>query len=538
MDLSKRSFEYVLFLLTGTVLFQSLFFFINIGINSFSLVLATILYLIFNYLFKDNKKFNKKNIFAILIVWAVIFILFLYYRNFNECTYDGQYYHGNAIANMLNGWNPFLQADNYEVTGVTKWADYYPKATWMFGANLIKLFNHLSAGMIINLLVSIALAVYGGIFTYEWKHKKILSIIVTIVLLINPIAIEQMHSYYVDAVLGNFTIILIMLCAKAMFEYKLWDNILIILVSIFMINIKFTGFAFAGIINLITWLFLLFKNKSAFIKYTISGVIMLIVAVIIVGFSPYFINVIKLRHIFYPIAGKNAEDVVTYMIPEEIKTWNFYHKFTYSLTSGEGLAANLKDFSANEYLLYDERIGAMGKQFLKIIVLSSIGFIIYLIKNIKDKKTDVIFWLSILSLSVTVVVNYDNMWWFRYIPQIWAFVPIGIILLSDNKIAYIVIAAMLYLIVFNSYDIAYNTIDVDYKKSRSIEKFYNDYKNKDVIIQIEANTDNTIEWFDDYEVARAKQYGVNIEEVKHNAVINDAKEYFMHYYRVYALEEK
>lgn len=536
MDLSKRSFEYVLFLLTGTALFQSLFFFINIGINCISFVLATILYLGFNYFFKDNKSFNKKNIIAILIVWAVIVLLFFYYRNFNECTYDGQYYHGNAIANMLNGWNPFFQADNYEVTGVTKWADYYPKATWFFGANLIKLFNNLSAGMIINLLVAITLAVYGGIFIYEWKHKKVLSVIVSIVLLINPITIEQMHSYYVDAVLGNFTIILLMLCAKAMNDYNVWDNILIVLVSIFMINIKFTGFGFAGIINLVTWLYLLFKNKKAFIKYTISGIVMVVVAVLIVGFSPYFINIIKLRHIFYPIAGKNAEDVVTYMIPEKIKTWNFYHKFTYSLTSGEGLVTNLKDFEANEYLLYDERIGAMGKQFLKILILSAIGFIVYVAKCIKNKKIDIVFWLSVFALVLTIVVNFDNMWWFRYIPQIWAFVPIGIILLSDNKITYIFIIVILYLTIFQNYNIAYNTIDVDYKKSRSIEKLYEDYKGKDIIIQINTNEDGFVEWFDDYEVARAKQCGVNIIEVKHGEKIDKLDPYFMHYYKVYVLK--
>ena len=536
MNLTKRCFEYVLFLLTGTVVFQSFFFFMNIGISNFSFILATALFLLFSFFFKDNKKFDKNNLLAIVIVWIAICLLFLYYRNFNECTYDGAYYHGEAMVNMLNGWNPFLEADMHKITGVTVWSDYYPKATWIFGANLIKLFNNLSAGMIINTLISICLGVYGGIFTYEWKHKKVLSIIIGIVLLINPISIEQMHTYYVDGLLGNFTIILLILCAKAMSNYKVWDNILIVLVSVFMINIKFTGFGFAGIINLVTWLYLLFKNKKAFIKYTISGVIMLVVAVLIVGFSPYFINIIKMRHIFYPIAGENAEDVITYLIPEEIKNLNFYHKFTYSLTSGSGFISNLKDFSVNDYLLYDEKIGAMGKQFLKISILSSIGFLVYLIKSIIDKKIDWVFWLSIFSLVMTIIINYENIWWFRYIPQIWSFIPIGIILLSDNKALYFVIGFILIICIYQSVNIAYNTITSDYEKSRSVEKLYKEYKGKDIVIQINPITIGYPDRFDDYEVARAKQYGVNILEVRHDEYIDESNPYYMHYYKVFVLK--
>ena len=538
MDIAKRSFEYLLFLLTGTVLFQSLFFFINIGINNVSFILATLLFLVFCYFFRDNKKINKNNFISIIIVWVLIILLFLYYRNFNECTYDGAFYHGNAIVHMLDGWNPFLQADQHKITGVTVWADYYPKATWFFGANLIKLFNNLSAGMIINLLVSIALSVYSFIYVYEWKHKKVLSLIVALVLFLNPIAIEQTHSYYVDAVLGNFTIILIMLCAKVMKEYNIWDNILIVLVSVFMINIKFTGFGFAGIINFVAWVYLFFKNKKGFYKYTVSGVILLFVAVIIVGFSPYLINIIKKRHIFYPLVGENAEDVITYLIPEEIKSMNFYHKFTYSLTSGEGLMNNLKDFSYDEYLLYDEKIGAMGRQFIKIMILSSIGFIYYFACSIKNRKTDFIFWLCILSLIITIIVNYNNMWWFRYIPQIWLFVPIGILLLSDNKILSLFILLILYFVIRQSYFNIYYTVTTDYAKSRAIEKIYNDYKGKDIVVQIDLNSEIKTSLLDDYEVARAKQYGVNITEVRHDAYVEDIKSYYMHYYRIYVLEEK
>lgn len=535
----RKTLEYALWLIFGTVVFQSVFFFLNMGICWLSLVLATVSWLGYAYFVQDNREFDYHNLISIGIVWLVIVLGCFYYSQFHETTYDGGYYHGNAMVEMLNGWNPFYEANNYTETGVTVWSDYYPKASWFFGANLIQLFGHLSCGMILNLLIPLITAGFALDFVYKWKKSWFVAAAAALIVLLNPIAIEQMHSYYVDAVLGNLTIILLILCAEVMKKYDLSTNVMIVAVSVIMINLKFTGFGFAGIVNLVCWLMLFFTNRRGFIYYTISGFIMVFLGVVVVGFSPYFVNILNLRHIFYPIAGKNAEDVVTYLIPEEIYGQNPIRKFIYSFFCGQGMRVNLTQFEQNGYLLYDERIGAMGLQFPKLVIMSAVGYFVAFFHDLKKKEINWILWLTVTALLFTIAANYKNVWWFRYIPQIWMVVPLGMVLLSVKKLKWLIPIPFVALTLYQCWPILENTIETDYAKSRSIEAFYEDYQGENVTVTIRNHDQSEVYWFDAYEIARAKQEGVVINDVIHG---NELKEtdpmYFMHVYAVFVVDDK
>lgn len=534
----RKSSEYALWLVFATAVFQGVFFFLNIGVSWLTLVLATLSWLVFSWYFQDEKEFKKENLLCVVLVWLIIAVAFFYYSHFHETTYDGGYYHGNAMVEMLNGWNPFYEADNYLETGVTIWSDYYPKASWFFGANLIQLFNHLSAGMILSVFSALMTAGFAFDFVMKWKKSWFLALSAALIVLLNPIAIEQLHSYYVDAVLGNLTLILVILCAEVMHKYDLSTNIMIIAVSVIMINLKFTGFGFAGIVNLVAWIYLFFTNRKGFLRYTVSGFIMVFLGVVVVGFSPYTINLLRLRHIFYPIAGKNAEDVVTYLIPEEIYGQNPIRKFIYSFFCGQGMRANLSQFEQNGYLLYDERIGAMGLQFPKLILMCAFGYLVALIKDCRKKEINWVLWLSILAILITIAANYKNVWWFRYIPQIWGLVPLGMLLLCDGKWQKIFAVPFVALVLYQCWPILENTVETDYAKSLSIEAFYEDYQGEEVTVTIRNHDKSEVYWFDAYETARAKQEGVIISEVIHNNLLpENAPAYFMHVYQIHVLDK-
>lgn len=536
MKIAKNCIEYTLFLIFGIVLFQSIFFLLNLKISNITILLATAVWIAYRYFFCDCKKILKDTIIAIIIVWFGILLLNLYFTQFHETTYDGSYYHGNAIVEMLNGWNPFYEANNYEQTGVTIWADYYPKATWIFSAVMIKLFNHLSSGMIINTLVSIITACYIFLFLSERKINKIFCFIIAMAMFLNPITIEQMHTYYVDALLGNLVTLLLMMGIEIMEQYDWRKNVLILLVSVIMINIKFTGFGFAGIINLFIWIYFLIKDRRNALNYMYFGIAMVLIAVLVIGFSPYLINILNLRHIFYPIAGKNAQDVVTYLIPTELIGKNPIYKLIYSIFLGTDIKGNLMDFSETAYLLYDERIGAFGNMFGKLVVLSGLvylGSFIYVLK--KKIAISLPYLLAFLGLTISILANYQNIWWFRYAPQIWLYIGIAIWILAKCQFKW---SSLLLcgLIVFQSYHIFNNTYETDYAKSRSIEEFYQEYFDKTITVQIKSNDLSDIYWFDAYEQARAKQEGVNLVIVHDQEVLNPKKCHFMHSYKICPVE--
>ena len=536
MNILKRQSFSILFNVFMTIFIQSVLFLMNLEVSIVSVILAAVLYLIYSYYFIDYKSFTKKSFLSLFIYFLIIISLFCYFSMFVETTYDGGYYHGNAMVEMLNGWNPFLEANNYQETKVTIWADYYPKASWIFSAVYIKMFKHLSAGMIMNTLINISLLLYAYDFIVKRSKNHKLATIVCICLFFNPIVIEQMHTYYIDGLLGNLSILLLLVGCDIIEEYDINNNILVLIISVILINLKFTGFGFAGIINLFIWFALLYKKDyKSFKVYTLFGVLMLFISIFIIGYSPYFINISNLRHIFYPIAGKDKQDVVTYLIPEVLVNTNPIHKLIYSMTSGQGIINSLIDLSPQTYLVYDERIGAFGNMFSKIVLICTFIYSAYVVKY--AKKLDMRYVLLFIGLLASIIANYQNIWWFRYAPQIWLLVVIAIYMCYLNSKTKIIAHILLILIMYQGIFILYHTVDNDYAKSQSVLVNYEILSNKSFDAAIVNNDMSDVYWFDAFEMYRAKQYGVTLNSISHDLNLDSSAQcYFMHSYKLCEIE--
>lgn len=537
MKLAKKISESILFLFLSTIFVQTVFYFVNIKLTIVSLIISILFWLIFDW-FTNEKKLQKEAVYALIFDAFIVICCFLYFQNFIETTYDGAFYHGAAMTEMINGWNPVLDQMDHISENVTFWVDYYPKATWIFGAILIKLFNNLSAGMMINFLIMLSTSLYTMQFIFKKSKSCLLSILIALVILFNPIAIEQLHTYYVDAILGNLVILLLMMGSDVMDNYDGRTNFMIFVVSAIMINIKFTGFGFAGIVNLFVWIyFLMKKDRKAILGYTFWGAMMLVIGVGMIGFNPYVINIMEKRHIFFPLAGKDSIDVIEYLIPEQLLGKNPLYKFRYSLLGGKGFIESLKDFELPGYLLFDQQIGAFGPYFSKLIVMCSIGYIYYLVKNWKNKDGLIKTSLLLLAVAVTIIVNYKNVWWVRYAPQIWAFIPIGMLFMWKNKVLRVLAILVACMTIYQNTYILFNTIDTDYKKTLSIQEYYSEYKGQNVTITIRKFVESwdTIDlyWFDAFEIMRSKQFDVVVDKVVHEVDDNDIDQcYHMHAYKL------
>lgn len=542
MKLLKRFSEVILFMFLSTILVQSVFYFIGINLTIFSFVISMGLWLLFSWYF-NNKKIEKESIIALAFFLCLVGACALYFSNFVETTYDGAFYHGAAMTEMLNGWNPMLDLRNHVSDNVTFWVDYYPKATWIFSGILIQIFKTLSAGMMINLLIAISTFLYAIPFVKKRSNSNLLAILIGVVILLNPITIEQLHTYYVDAILGNLVTLLLMLGMDIIDEYSVRTNVMIFVVSVILINIKFTGLGFAGIINLFIWLyFIIKKQKEAIIKYTLFGIAMLVIGLGIIGYNPYMINILSGRHIFYPIAGKDAIDVIEFLIPENLMGKNPIYKFQYSILGGQTILESLKNFNLPGYLLFDQQIGAFGTYFSKMLLLSSGGYALYLLNSIKNKKVNLRDILLFLGLVFSILANIKNIWWVRYAPQMWLFIPIGMAMLWKSQKLKVCVGVIVAMVVYQNVNIFINTAEVDYEKSLSIKRYYEEYKGQDITITIHKFVESwdTIDlyWFDSYEVMRSKQFGVNIREVVHEVDEKNLGEcYHMHAYKLCLVKE-
>ncbi len=124
-------------LLTGWIGFiytaASILFFFHIGLNIYSCWAINFAYIgfAFFYLFKTKQVRDYSTIVYLLFRGIVLIGLALLVSNwFIDYSFDGQSYHGEAIIQVFNGWNP-----NYDhIPGndvVSLVINHYSKASWI-----------------------------------------------------------------------------------------------------------------------------------------------------------------------------------------------------------------------------------------------------------------------------------------------------------------------------------------------------------------------------------------------------------------------
>ncbi|HCT63581.1 MAG TPA: hypothetical protein DIC19_05725 [Erysipelotrichaceae bacterium] len=506
--------QLILFTIVGSVLIQTIIYFLGFKLTIVSFILPFFVYPIYQiYIAKKRRISIPDLLIAYLLYLLVVFILLTYFSNFIEHSYDGNMYHGETMVQLLWGWNPIYDKDLHFYTYATQWSVLYPKLTWIYGALWLKLTDMSSSAMIMNSLIAIIVSLKTYLFASKHLKNKIYGLILAIIVLVNPIFIEQIHTFYVDAMIGNLTLLLLIYNLEYTEEFSLSSLINIAFISIILINVKFTGFVFAGLIDLGAFIYLLVKHKKQALHYFLNGIYLLIIGVVIIGFSPYMNNIINLRHIFFPLMGKDKWDIISFLIPEQIINLRPYDRFIYSLSMGKSIRENLSYFGEYGYLHYDQRIGGFGGHFLKLLVISSSIIGVYVLSSIKKIKLN--FLLIISMFFITIIANYQNIWWARYAPQLWFIIPVAmfaLIIKARNIYIHLPILIIIsYLVLFQSIDIYKNTLDMDLTVTKEIKSVYETLrKEDDLTLFINTNNRNLFSVFEEY---RSIEHGLDIKKI-------------------------
>ena len=98
------------------------------------------------------KKAQPSDVCVYALLMLVIGALEAY---FMDVSWDGQVYHMQAVRSIVAGWNPYWSDDLSGVNGAV-WVSSYPKATWIFGAELYQLTDSLNIGKMYQLLFAVA----------------------------------------------------------------------------------------------------------------------------------------------------------------------------------------------------------------------------------------------------------------------------------------------------------------------------------------------------------------------------------------------
>lgn len=357
---------------------------------------------------------------SLLLSWAVY-----------DTSLDGQHYHFQAIYALAEGWNPYrdTSAPPALIEQATLWVIHYPRAAWVVSANLLSAGLPLATVKAVNFLVFFASGALAlGVllrFGFAWPVAGLLAGAA----LCNPIMLSQLFTGMNDGLFGLCILVFII----SMVTWGFYRDTFALMVGLaamtMALNLKFSAIPVFALLAAAVCIgtYLAHGRMTA-----MTSVAMLfaagLIAVVLLGWSPYMQNVLQFGHVFYPLMGPRALDIMMSNTPDVLDGLSAAQRFLYSLFAethaGYETAARLKP----PFVLLpgelraaggvDVRIGGFGPLFSGIVVLA-VACAAALVVREDRREPAVLTLLYIAAVLLLSVVLMPQNWWARYVPQLW-----------------------------------------------------------------------------------------------------------------------
>lgn len=451
-----------LYMIVINILMAALFFAIGKGMNWFFLPLSFAIAIGVLVIFY-NETIDIKIVYEILAA-ILILIIFIYFAGrFYDTSWDGNGYHKLAIGLLKNQWNPFQNAPTGDAIlnilgtgnpGSEIWVEAYCKVTWFLGASIYFLTGNIESGKVYTVLGMFCVFWVTFYFLRSWGKKVYFSALFSLVAMLNPIAVQQLDTFYIDGFLHSILYILVVALVASATDKNRKRNVttgsLIAASMIICGNIKFTGLLYGGLfcIAYFVWYCISIMGKDDHwvkkcLKRGINYAALAIVTVFWAGSSSYLTNFINHGSFTYPLTGENSVDIMT--VNSAFSEVNRFKNLFLSLFSemdnftfdSNKLPILKIPFSINwekekaALELPDVRISGFGILFSGILIIAIVVIVYKLLRMKKDKYFSLL--LMNVLLCVALTIGITESWWARYAPYIYFIVLIGLYIIMDSK---------------------------------------------------------------------------------------------------------
>lgn len=402
--------------------------------------------LISRSLFKSGWRFAPLATFGLgtLAVLATMIV--------HDTSMDGQHYHFQAFYALAEGWNPLHGSAQPPVIGdpITPWAIHYPRAGWLFSANLMAAGFPLAAVKSLNFLALFGTAALVGGMLFRSGFSGLFAAVLTAVTVLNPVVLSQLFTSMNDGLFGHCMIIFAVTVAGWLHYGDRRLLLAGIAAMMLALNLKFSAIP-------IFVMLCAAACAGAFIARgqqiaIITGAALLasaFAAIVLLGWSPYMQNFLDHGHVFHPIMGDQAVNIMTGEgpaldnTPDVLTEKSGLERFFFSLFSethsGFYTLPEMKfpfTISPSELRAsggVDIRLGGFGPFFSGIVVLAVACALALVIRPARRNPVMLGLLFAAATFLVTVLIMPQN-WWARYVPQFW-FVPVLIAAaaLTTNK---------------------------------------------------------------------------------------------------------
>lgn len=361
---------------------------------------------------------------------ALLFIAFAYASMYHETCFDAIWYHHDAVYLLAKGWNPFYENLLPEQTAYCQYyLNHFPIGHWAYGAVVYAYSQHIewAKGIALYSTIFTAFILSGGLLQQLFKGNKIFLVFIGILIALNPLALLNFTTFYVDGILANILSLAIlfwlMVCKTPQLRFWVPAFILTCLLA----YLKLTGTAFSILLLAVTACYLIITQKKQRIKWFLRFGLFSVVVYVVIGFHPFVSNYLHKGHPFFPaVPNSEINFFAESNYPQNFIGKNRFEKFGMALFSKPGWwrtpesSQYKKPFEIVSDACYAygfPDIGAMGTLFPELLCASLLLFVIALFKT-AEKQMRWKWLLGLLLFLGSVFINQEA-WIFRYIPHLW-----------------------------------------------------------------------------------------------------------------------
>ncbi len=364
---------------------------------------------------------------------------------FYDYFWDSMGYHSHIIGEMANGWNPIYDGDIKDGDRYNDaiWCNYYTKGYELIAACFVVVSGNLQAGKCVNFMLLLAcfLSVYNCFSAFFQQYRKGISLIMTVIVVLNPVVINQILTFYIDWLL--YVVLLIGICNIYMYsktkdrQSLLNIGLLCLFVPTIKINIAFY-FYILIIFSILIYARSLFKDGALIATIAICSLI----GFTVLGCCTYVRNVIEKGSPFYPLVDRlgNNVDIMTINTPSEYIGKSRLYTINHSLIHNpkndimqkyENTIIIPHKKNINHSVYPDTRIGGFGILFFESTVLLALSLISFFLKK-HEYSENLIKMLLFLGSIYLCLYLLPSGWWARYNCYFYLF-PCVIILFLVKK---------------------------------------------------------------------------------------------------------
>lgn len=416
---------------SGIVVIPQLMLLVGFSIHLFYILPILLLAGAGSYIFQRNYlKTRGSKVFLLngAISLLLIMLCLVFAGSFYDTSFDGNWYHQDAMYLLENGWKPLYKVLHESETSFSqKYLNHFPNASWVAGAFIYKIIGNIECAKGINLLL--LLAIIGPaffLFNKLLKGHSLAAFLLALATAANPVLLMNLGNTYADGqVAALFTLALIFGSLQILDTG--WVMVFFaLLAAAILANLKFTSAAYAFLLVSGGLVYLWYLNAYLLRKIIAVGLVWGLFTYGIFGFSPYLSNWLRMGHPLYPLSEGRAK----FFNPESIYPANFLDKnpvqnFFYSLYakpvwSRNPEQAQLKTLFGktplSSYEVGMPELAAMGPLAAEVFTLLLPLFIFAMWRS---KKTERTYFLLLIGLILLTIFINPEAWIMRYVPQFW-----------------------------------------------------------------------------------------------------------------------